>query len=48
MQNTGYNDGAPDGMNDMLRRFFGDQFEFRGPAAVPICPGSKELARGSL
>ena len=31
MQNTGYNDGAPDGMNDMLRRFFGDQFEFRGP-----------------
>jgi serine protease Do len=30
MQNTGLN-GAPDGMNDMLRRFFGDQFEDRGP-----------------
>jgi len=31
MRNTAYNEGAPEGMDDMLRRFFGDQFEFRGP-----------------
>jgi serine protease Do len=49
IRNTAYNEGAPDGgMNDMLRRFFGDQFEFRGPRRNFNMPRQQGVGSGVI
>lgn len=46
VHNTAFN-GAPDGMDDMLRRFFGDQFEGRMPRRNHNVPMPRQQGIGS-
>ena len=47
VHNTGFS-GAPDGMDDMLRRFFGDQFDFRGPRRTFRAPKQEGVGSGVI
>ena len=47
MHNTAFN-GAPDGMDDMLRRFFGDQFQGRNPRREFGMPRQQGIGSGVI
>lgn len=45
--NTAFS-GAPDGMDDMLRRFFGEQFDFRTPRRTFRAPRQEGVGSGVI
>lgn len=47
LHNTAFN-GAPDGMDDMLRRFFGDQFQGRNPRREFGVPRQQGIGSGVI